>query len=61
MKTIWQSKTFWFNAIGLIIAIAGELTTAFPAGQVAKISAFVLTIGNIILRTLTKTGIGTTK
>ena len=61
MKTIWQSKTFWFNLIGLIIAAAGELSTAFPSGQVAKISAFVLTIGNIILRLLTNTGIGTNK
>ncbi len=52
-KKWYESKTVWFNVIGLLIAAAGELTTAFPAGQVAKISAFVLTIGNIILRLMT--------
>jgi len=55
-KKWWESKTIWLNVIGLVIAAAGELSTAFPVGQVAKISAFVMTIGNIILRlTSTKT------
>lgn len=61
MKNWYQSKTLWFNAIGLIIAAAGEFSTAFPSGQVAKISGFVLTIGNIILRLITTTSIGTEK
>ena len=52
-KAWYTSKTLWFNILGLILAAAGELTTAFPSGQVAKISAFVLTIGNIILRLIT--------
>ena len=52
-KKWYESKTVWFNVLGLIIAAAGELTNAFPSGQVAKISAFVLTIGNIILRLMT--------
>jgi len=59
MKSWWQSKTLWFNILGLLIAAAGELSTAFPSGQVAKISAFVLTIGNIILRLMTTTTINT--
>jgi len=58
MKNWYQSKTLWFNIIGLAIAAAGELITAFPTGQVAKISAFVLTIGNILLRLITKTQLG---
>lgn len=52
-KKWWQSKTLWFNIIGLVLALAGELSKAFPSGQVAQISAFVLTIGNIILRLIT--------
>lgn len=62
MKNWYQSKTVWFNIIGLILALAGELSTAFPSGQVAKISGFVLTIGNIILRLVsTSRPIGTDK
>jgi len=55
MKKWYNSKTIWLNIIGLVIALAGELSNAFPAGQVAKISAFVLTIANIILRLLSST------
>lgn len=57
MKKWFESKTVWFNIIGLIVAAAGEFTNAFPSGQVAKIAGFVLTIGNIILRLLTHTAI----
>jgi len=56
-KKWYTSKTLWLNIIGLVLALAGELSNAFPSGQVAKISAFVLTIGNIILRLLTTTTI----
>jgi hypothetical protein len=59
MKKWYESKTLWFNILGLIIAAAGELSTAFPSGQVAKISAFVLTIGNIILRLISTKSIDT--
>ena len=61
MKNWYQSKTIWFNIAGFIVALAGELTTAFPAGQVAKISGFVLTIGNVLLRLITTTTIGIDK
>jgi hypothetical protein len=61
MKNWYQSKTIWFNIIGLVIAAAGELTTAFPSGQVAKIAGFALTIGNIALRLITTTQIGLDK
>lgn len=61
MKNWYQSKTMWFNIIGLIVAAAGEFSNAFPSGQVAKIAGFVLTIGNIILRLFTTQGIGTGK
>ena len=61
MKSIWASKTFWFNTVSLIITVVGELTNAFPTGVVAKYGAYVITIGNIILRLVTNTGIGTNK
>ena len=53
MKKWYESKTIWLNLIGLAIAAATELTGAFPSGTVAKVSGFVLTIGNIILRLVT--------
>jgi hypothetical protein len=52
-KKWYTSKTIWLNVIGLVIAAAGELSNAFPSGQVAKVMGFVLTIGNIILRLIT--------
>ena len=61
MKAWYQSKTVWFNIVGLLVAAAGEFSQAFPTGKVAEISGFVLTVGNIFLRLITNTGIGTTK
>jgi hypothetical protein len=61
MKNWYKSKTIWFNIVGLIIAAAGELSAAFPSGQVAKISGYVLTLGNIFLRLITTQQIGVDK
>lgn len=60
MKKWYQSKTLWFNIIGLVVAAAAEFSNAFPNGQVAKIAGIVLTVGNIILRLITTTAIGGT-
>ena len=57
MKKWYHSKTMWFNVVGLIVAAAGEFSNAFPSGEVAKISGFILTIGNIVLRLVTSTTI----
>lgn len=57
MKKWYQSKTVWFNILGLVIAIAGELSSMFPAGNVAKIAGIVITIGNVLLRFVTTTTI----
>lgn len=57
MKKWYESKTMWFNIIGLAVAAAGELIQAFPSGQVAKIAGYILTIGNIILRLKSHTSI----
>ena len=61
MKNWYKSKTIWFNIIGLIVALAGELTQAFPTGNVAKIAGIALTVGNIFLRLITTTQIVTEK
>lgn len=60
MKTIWQSKTFWFNFLTVLISTVGSITNVFTldAGTL-KIMGLVVTIGNIILRTFTSTAIGT--
>jgi hypothetical protein len=57
MKKWYESKTLWFNIIGLLVAAAAEFTTAFPSGAIAEVSGFILTIGNIILRLITNTTI----
>lgn len=59
MKYWYQSKTIWFNIIGITVAIAGELIKEFPSGQVARVAEYVLILGNIFLRLITDKGIGT--
>lgn len=55
MKKWYQSKTLWLNIIAFVITLGGELSNAFPSGDVARVSAFVLTIANIALRLLKTT------
>lgn len=51
MKKWCQSKTMWFNIIGLVVSGAQDLFNAFPAGgKLAGIALYVIAIGNIILR-----------
>ena len=62
MKSWKSSLTVWFNVIAIVVGVAGELLAAFPSGTVAKISGYVLAIGNILIRVYkTNTGIGTEK
>lgn len=62
MKTIWQSKTFWFNFLTVLIATVGSITNVFTLNEQAlKILGLVVTIGNIILRTITSKSIGTSE
>ncbi len=53
-KSIFASKTFWFNTITGIVAVVGTLTHSFQfTGHVAEIFTGILSVGNIILRFLT--------
>lgn len=48
MKTIWKSKTFWVNILGLVVLAVGQ--DIIPAqAQVAILGTI-----NIILRLVTK-------
>ena len=49
-KSIFKSKTFWFNVLSLaVVAGGGQLGIPVPP----KVAAPLLTIGNIGLRLLT--------
>lgn len=49
-KQWYQSKTFWLNLIGLVLAVISLAAQSFPLDP--KVVAFVLGLGNIILRFL---------
>ena len=55
-KSLWKSKTFWFNLLALVVVIA----TAFgfadfqPSPEVEQIGMVVITIVNLLLRFMTK-------
>ncbi len=51
-KSIWLSKTFWFNAITGGLAILDQITPVLPASVQAALPTVIL-IGNIALRFLT--------
>ena len=56
MKQFWKSKTFWFNALALVVAVAGAVGySEFVPGEDAKdISMAVVLVVNLILRFMTK-------
>ena len=55
-KKFWKSKTFWFNVLALVVAVA----TAFGFGEfepdprISQIATFVVLVINLILRLVTK-------
>ena len=54
-KPMWQSKTFWFNLITLIVMVAGAMSDPQTYGpEIAKYAALVLPVGNVVLRWMTK-------
>lgn len=61
MKSWWQSRVLWFNAIvsGLVAleATFSALQSLLP-GNVYAIAVTVLAVGNAILRIVTTQGIG---
>lgn len=58
-KHWYQSKTVIFNVVSGIVAIAGSLSTGgdIPP-NVQNIFATIVTVGNVILRFVTKEPIG---
>ena len=56
MKSIWRSKTLWFNAIvaalGALQASANLIQPLVP-GNAYGWGLLILTVGNTILRTVT--------
>lgn len=48
MKSIWASKTIWFNIIMTLVTVATALQGLFP--EWAPILGTILVIGNVILR-----------
>lgn len=59
-KPWWRSRTMWFNALCLAAAAAepqlGAAKDVLPGGLYAWL-AFVLPIGNAVLRGITTTGV----
>jgi len=59
-KKWWRSKTVWFNIAGILIAIGTELPAILPyldpaiATSVQGYLILGMTIGNIILRSMTQ-------
>ena len=60
MKKWYQSKTLWFNILTAAVAVIGQVTNTIPLSASAmKIFAVVLAVGNMLLRLITTTSIGT--
>ena len=56
-KPFYESKTFWFNVVTLVILVAEFLGDAEPTWQV--VTAAIAGVGNIVLRVwFTDTSIG---
>jgi len=54
-KEFWKSKTFWFNVLALIVAVAGYFGFAGfePDSDVLTLAAGIAAIINLILRSVT--------
>lgn len=54
-KPIWASKTFWFNLLALIVAIASAFGFGVfePSPEVKQVALGIVAIINIVLRFVT--------
>ena len=52
-KPIWQSKTFWVNALTLVATVLGSITGILPP-EAAPYIVGVQSVVNVILRFLTE-------
>lgn len=51
MKNIFNSKTFWFNTITILIGVIQVVNKSYPIPP--EILGLIMGFGNLILRTLT--------
>jgi hypothetical protein len=58
-KSFYQSKTFWFNALFVIVSLAGffGFTEYQPSADTAELAAVILAVVNLVLRFMTKSAI----
>lgn len=55
-KPFYQSKVFWFNALFVIVALAGYFgfTDYQPSADVSELAAVLIAVVNLFFRFLTK-------
>ena len=55
-KPFWQSKTFWFNVLALVVTVAGAFgyRQFQPSPDVGELALGIVALVNIILRFVTK-------
>lgn len=60
MKPIYQSKTFWFNLLTILVSVAAVFgfQAYQPDAQMTEITTIIVGIVNIILRLYTSQPIG---
>ena len=54
-KKFWESKTFWFNVLTLVVLVASEfgLRDFAPDPNVAALATGIVAVINIVLRFMT--------
>lgn len=55
-KDLFSSRTFWFNAITIVLGVLEVITKTYPIPPEAFV--LIMGIGNLILRMLTEEKIG---
>jgi hypothetical protein len=60
MKPFWQSKTFWFNVLALVVAVAGAFGFAGfrPSADTEQLAYVLVVLINLVLRFVTKQPVG---
>lgn len=63
MKAFYESKTFWFNALFLLLGVAAYFGFGDfkPDSNTVELTSVVVAVINIILRFITTTPIGLSK
>jgi len=59
-KAFWRSKTFWFNCLALIVAVAGAFGYGDfqPSPEVQQMALVIVTLANLALRFVTREPVG---